>query len=51
MQYMFDASGVSWIPEYYNDTCVFFTTGSEPDGGKEAFQTFAIYYLHKPESL
>lgn len=47
---MFSASGVILVQER-DDKCVFITTGSELDDGKEAFKTFAIYYLHKPENL
>lgn len=47
---MFSASGVILVQEC-DDKCVFITAGSELDDGKEAFKTFAIYYLYKPENL
>lgn len=44
---MFSASGVPLMSE-----CIYnVSTSNELEDGKEAFKTFAIYYLHKPESL
>ncbi len=47
---MLSASGVIVVQER-DDKRVFITPGSELDDGMEAFKTFAIYYLHKPENL
>lgn len=44
---MFSASGVAWMSK-----CDYTVNRSnELEDGKEAIKTFAIYYLHKPESL